>query len=129
MAHPIVRSHGWPLLPEPARGELLRVDWKDVNWETQTFTLRGTKTRGSFRKIDLGQLGISLLKEHRREELEKRLKLGPGVPCGDDEATIFTNLVGNPMDAGGLKRTWKRIVKNAEVGHFRFHDLRHAVAT
>ena len=33
------------------------------------------------------------------------------------------------MDAGGLKRTWKRIVKNAGVGHFRFHDLRHAVAT
>ncbi len=33
------------------------------------------------------------------------------------------------MDAGGLKRTWKRIVKKADVGHVRFHDLRHASAT
>jgi integrase len=33
------------------------------------------------------------------------------------------------VDAGGLKRTWKRIVKNAGTGQFRFHDLLHAVAT
>ena len=100
-----------------------------MNWDAETLTIRGTKTSGQFRKIDLGELGIALLKEHRKNEREKRLKLGPGATGGDDDATIFTNLVGKPMDAGGLKRTWKRIVRNANVGHFRFHDLRHAAAT
>lgn len=33
------------------------------------------------------------------------------------------------MDAGGLKRTWRRVIRDAEVGHVRFHDLRHCSAT
>lgn len=33
------------------------------------------------------------------------------------------------MDAGGLKRTWRRIIRDANVGHVRFHDLRHCSAT
>ena len=33
------------------------------------------------------------------------------------------------MDAGGLKGTWKRIIRHAGVGHVRFHDLRHAGTT
>ncbi len=70
-----------------------------------------------------------LLLSHRLAEREKRLSLGPGANCGANDATIFTNLVGKPMDAAGLKRTWKRILKNAGVGHVRFHDLRHASAT
>ena len=111
------------------QGELLRARWGDIDWQTTTLSIRGTKTEGSFRRIDLGDLGIALLKEHHASELEKRLKLGPGVTCGNPDATVFTNVVGRPMDAVGLKRTWKRIIKNAGVGHFRFHDLRHAVAT
>ena len=43
--------------------------------------------------------------------------------------SAFTNQVGKPMDAGGLKRTWKRVIRDANVGHVRFHDLRHASAT
>jgi integrase len=33
------------------------------------------------------------------------------------------------MDASGLKRTWRRIIRDAGVGNVRFHDLRHASAT
>ena len=103
--------------------------WRGVDWENQRLTIPGTKTKGSARVVDLGDAAVSLLRRHRAAEREKALKLGPGVTCGQDETTIFTNLVGRPMDAGGLKRTWKRIVKNADVGHVRFHDLRHASAT
>lgn len=111
------------------QGELLCLLWRDVNWEQQTLTVRGTKTEGSLRVVDLASLAVALLRDHRRVELEKRLKLGPGATCGDDHATIFTNQVGKAMDAGGLKRTWKRIIRDAGVGHVRFHDLRHASAT
>ena len=103
--------------------------WRDVDWEGRRITVRGTKTASSFRTVDLGDLAMTLLQEHRRHELEKRLSLGPGANCGSDDATIFTNIVGKPMDAGGLKRTWKRIIRDAAVGHVRFHDLRHASAT
>ena len=111
------------------QGELLSLVWRDVDWNAALLTIRGTKTRSSLRTVDLGSVALTLLTEHRLREREKRLKLGPGATCGSDEATIFTNLVGKPMDAGGLKRTWKRILRDAGVGHFRFHDLRHASAT
>ena len=110
-------------------GEVLRFEWRDIDWEARTLVVRGTKTKGSLRRIDLSEEAIQLLREHHRSELEKRLKLGPGATCGDGEATVFTNIVGKPVDAGGLKRTWKRIIRDAKVGHVRFHDLRHAAAT
>jgi integrase len=111
------------------QGELLSARWRDVDSDEQRLTIRGTKTKSSVRVVDLGQQAFALLSEHRLKEREKRLKLGPGATCGSDEATIFTNLVGKPMDAGGLKRTWKRIIRDAGIGHVRFHDLRHASAT
>jgi integrase len=79
--------------------------------------------------VDLGDMTIELLRRQRQEERAKRLMLGPGATCGADDATMFTNQVGKSIDAGGLKRTWKRIVRDAGVGHIRFHDLRHASAT
>jgi integrase len=103
--------------------------WRGVDWENQRLAIPGTKTKGSVRMVDLGDTAIALLRKHRAAEREKALKLGPGVTCGQDDSTIFTNQVGKPMDAGGLKRTWKRIVKKANVERVRFHDLRHASAT
>ncbi len=111
------------------QGEVLSLSWRDIDWQEQRLTVHGTKTQASARVVDLGPLAIDLLARHRKAEKAKRLALGPGTDCGADDATIFTNLVGKPMDAGGLKRTWKRIIRDAKVGHVRFHDLRHASAT
>jgi integrase len=117
------------LLTGARQGELLRLCWSHVDWSAGRLSIPGTKTRGSFRTLDLAEETNSMLHRHRTAEREKALKLGPGATCGQDDATIFTNLIGKPMDAGGLRRTWKRIVKTANVGHVRFHDLRHASAT
>ena len=57
------------------------------------------------RVVDLGNGAIALLRQHRRSDQEKKLRLGPGATCGQDDATIFTNREGRAMDAGGLKRT------------------------
>lgn len=111
------------------QGELLGLRWRDVDWEERRLTVEGTKTAASVRVVDLGIEVMALLAKHRSAEREKRLKLGPGATCGGDDAPIFTNAVGRAVDAGGLKRTWKRIVRDAAVGHVRFHDLRHASAS
>ena len=111
------------------QGELLRLRWRDVDWEERRLAIRGTKTQASARVVDLGPETLALLARWRMAEREKRLKLGPGATCGSDDAPIFTNFVGGTVDAGGLKRTWRRIVRDADVGHVRFHDLRHASAT
>jgi integrase len=111
------------------QGELLRLRWRDVDWERRLLRIAGTKTKSSIRTVDLGDLAIAVLQKQRLAEREKRLKLGPAAACATDESTVFTNLVGKPMDASRLKRSWRGIVREAGVGHVRFHDLRHASAT
>jgi len=111
------------------QGELLRLRWRDIDWENHRMSIMGTKTAASVRVVDLGPEALALLSKRRISEREKRLRLGAGAACGGDDAAIFTNLVGRPVDAGGLKRTWRRIVRDADVGQVRFHDLRHASAT
>ena len=51
------------------QGELLRLLWRDVNWEQQTLTVRGTKTERSLRVIDLAALAVALLRDHRRADV------------------------------------------------------------
>jgi integrase len=111
------------------QGELLHLQWRDVDWQERRLTIPGTKTAASSRVLDVGPVGMALLSRCRSAERAKRLQLGPGATCGSDDATIFTNFVGRAADAGGLKRSWRRIVRDAAVGHVRFHDLRHASAT
>jgi len=111
------------------QGELLRLRWRDIDWIERRLAVDGTKTAASVRAIDLGPEAMALLSRHRNAEREKRLRLGPGTTCGADDAPIFTSAIGGPIDASGLKRTWRRIVRDAGVGHVRFHDLRHASAT
>ncbi len=111
------------------QGELLSLRWRHMDWGERRLTVPGTKTVASAHVVDLGPTAMELLSRQRTTERAKRLKLGPGANCGKDDATIFTNIVGKPVDAGGLKRTWRRIVRDAAVGHVRCHDLRHASAT
>jgi hypothetical protein len=42
---------------------------------------------------------------------------------------IFYNGNGGRIDGGNLRRSFYSSVKQAKIGHFRFHDLRHTFAT
>lgn len=42
---------------------------------------------------------------------------------------MFTTALGTPIGANNLRRAFRRIVAQAEIGSMRFHDLRHTHAT
>jgi integrase len=46
-----------------------------------------------------------------------------------DNGLVFCTSVGTPLIPRNLKRTFYRLVENAEVKRIRFHDLRHSHAT
>lgn len=83
------------------RGEILRIDWKDVNLSKKTLHIPITKN-GSPRTVPLTPRALELL-----VQVEKR------------EGKLF------PLSEEALKLAWKRLVNRAGIQDLHFHDLRH----
>lgn len=87
------------------RGELLGLEWQDIDFEAQTVSVRRTsqytkergiftdttKTRSSQRTMKLPADVFSLLRRYRAEQAQQRLLLGDRWTAGD---RLFTNVDG-----------------------------------
>lgn len=87
---------------------------------------RQPKTRLSRRAVALSPETVRLLNAHRKRQLEARLLAGS---AWHDMGLVFASALGTPLEPGTIRRTWKRVLGRANVGHVRWHDLRHAHAT
>jgi integrase len=122
--------------------EYLGLQWQDINFEagvvtvqrTLTWTHRGTwyfgetKTTRSRRNIPLPVPLLSLLKEHKRQQAEERLKAGASYEKLD---LVFSGKQGQPVMSHNLiVRHFKPILKKAKLPmSLRLYDLRHSCAT
>jgi integrase len=126
-------------------GELLALRWEDVYLEAvkPAVLVRRTLTRGEGgrgwvvggstkssrgRRVRLTQQAASSLKDHRKRQLEERLRLSG---LWQDQGLVFPNETGSPLNPSNLRnRSFKRIKARAGVREdLRFHDLRHTCAT
>ena len=119
------------------RGELLALRWVDVDFEARTIRIERTleftkshgarfkspKTKAGKRTVEVPISSIEVLREHRRAQLELRMRLGMGKPLGD--ALVFCNYKGEPLSGDRATCLWRRAVG----GKWKFHSLRHAHAT
>ncbi len=67
-----------------------------------------------------------MLKQHRVQQLELRLKVGTGWQEHD---LAFCGLHGNYLNPRYILKMFGRVLKEAGLPHLRFHDLRHTAAT
>jgi integrase len=108
-------------------GELLGVQWPDIDWNKSQIYVRRTlqggkfyapKTKTSKRRIDVDQELLLELKKWR-------------LRCPKSESDlVFPNEVGKPMDATNMiKRVWYPTLRRAGLTRDRFHLLRHTNAS
>jgi integrase len=126
-------------------GELLALRWEDVYLEPgkPAISVRRTLTRGENghgwvvgastksgqgRRVRLTRQAASALKDHRKRQLEERLRL---AGLWQDQGLVFPNETGSLFNPSNLRnRSFKRIKTRASVREdLRFHDLRHTCAT
>ncbi len=114
-------------------GELLGLAWRDVDLESRTVEVRRSlsehgsdlwleepKTAKSRRRIDLPRIAVAALRKHRA-------RLG-AVPHG--ERLVFTDSCGGPVRRSNLeRRSFKPLLRRAELPNVTFHALRHTAAT
>ncbi|MBT2481676.1 site-specific integrase [Streptomyces sp. ISL-94] len=122
------------------KGELLGLQWDDVDLSAGTANIRRTlqrtqtgglttlptKTRASERRIALPSEGIHSLKEHREAQEAERQAAAEGWK---DSGLVFTTPAGGPIDPANLNRSFRALLDRAGLRRIRFHDLRHSTAT
>ena len=88
------------------RGELLSLRWENVNLEKRTALLPDTKN-GTSREVPLSSRALEVLRT---------------IPRSLDGKVFKTT-------SEGLKKSFERARKRADMEHFNFHDLRHESIT
>lgn len=110
------------------RGELLGLKWSDLDEPSNVLQIRRTMSEsrvgrieeetknGKGRRIELSQRALEALRSHRNRVEESEYMF----PSTTGTATNSSNL---------LYRSFKPLLKRAELPPIRFHDLRHTCAT
>ena len=111
------------------RGELLALQWDDLNFETgelhicrQVYHVKGSlqitepKTKNSIRTIILSNVMLGVLAEYKKTVNSRWMFPSP----------VIEDMPRNPQS---VYKTVKKILKRSECKNIRFHDLRHTFST
>jgi integrase len=85
------------------------------------------KTKNRRREITLPDIVVDALREHRKAQLELRLKMGLGKLPTD--ALVFAQLDGSPQSPGALSAEWRDEADRIELNEIPLHALRHTHAS
>ena len=119
-------------------GEALGLSWSDVDLDNGRLTIRHAlqrsdkqfvlvepKSDSSRRTVILPAVAISALRRHRAYQEQQCLLAGTSWK-GNDWDLVFTSRVGTPLFERNVLRTFKTILKKADLPDMRIHDLRHS---
>ena len=122
------------------RGEMLGLEWKDVDFENNIISVRRTsnytgrkgvytdttKTRKSQRTLKFPQAIMDMLKEYKAEQDEQALK------CGDkwvDTDRLYTKWNGEPMQNGTPYFWLGEFCEKHDLPFYGLHSFRHLFAS
>jgi integrase len=122
------------------RGEVLGLRWSAVDLDAGVARVVVTlqkprggevqyvapKTDRSRRTISLPPSVVARLRQHRKDQAERRLLLGA---AWSDTGLVCDRGDGEHLDPDGLSNAFSRYAVAAKVPGTRLHDLRHAFAT
>ncbi|HEV2073522.1 MAG TPA: site-specific integrase, partial [Thermomicrobiales bacterium] len=114
--------------------------WEDVDFDQGTIAIRKQlqvingqptftepKSKMSRRTIPLPPTVMDLLRQHRRQQLEERMRAGERWQA--QWGLVFCRSTGTPLDNSNLRKHFKRKLEGAGLPPMRFHDMRHSAAS
>jgi integrase len=124
------------------RGELLALRWQDIDLDGRQPHLRvertleqtkragllfkAPKTKYGRRLVTLPASTVTLLREHRKAQLELRMALGLGKE--PDDTLVFSNWDGSTRSPNGVTKEWTLAMRKAGL-KATLHSLRHTHAS
>ena len=96
------------------QGELFSLRWEKVDLKRKVITIIGTSAKSDqTRHIPLNSEALDTFRQWRKQQPE------PGL--------VFPNANGSAFD--NVKAAWTRLLRDAEITRFRWHDMRHHFAS
>jgi integrase len=92
----------------------------------ERFVLKGPKTIGSRRTIEIPAVAVATLQEQSRKQAEAKEAAGEDW---QDESYVFTSRSGTPLDRGNALHRFQKICKDNALPKIRLYDLRHTHAS
>lgn len=122
------------------RGELLGLEWTDIDFDNQTITIQRslqylpevgvfkdeTKTKSSHRVIKVPSSALESLRQFRT--WQKITFIKNGLPW-DDAGQVFVTQNGTPMHPDTLTSWFRSFIKTTDLPQIHIHSLRHTNAT
>ena len=99
-------------------GELLALKWEDIDFSTAQLHVRRT--------IPLTRTIADELTRWKQQQAQDKQRAGDKYT---DDGFIVTNEFGHYFKQKTFKDYYNRLLKDADIGHFTFHALRHTFAT
>lgn len=97
------------------RGEAFDLRWSDIDFANEVITVRGETAKSSkTRHIPLSPIALNALTTWKLQSPE-----APG--------RVFPAHDGGRLD--NLNKSWRTLLKSAQIEHFRWHDMRHDFAS
>jgi integrase len=88
--------------------------------------LQTPKTKKSVRTLYIEEPLVSMLKNLRKEQLQKHMEVGEAFI---NSGFVFTNDYGNMLYSKTIQDHFKRTIKRNGLPNLHFHCLRHTAAT
>ncbi len=121
-------------------GELMGLEWKDVDWENNVISVRRTsnytvtdgnytdtpKTKSSIRSLKLPQQVFDVLSELRESQLKNKENLGTKWIDSD---RLFVTEIGKPLRRGSPYKWQREFTERHGMRFCDIHSLRHFNAT
>jgi integrase len=114
---PSRRSRGLEPLPQRT--------WAERSAQAE-FRFKPRTKNGRARKVPILEPVLPWLTDHRRHQLELRLR---NASVWEDFGLVFTDERGRPLRQDRVRNNLKRILTKAGLPSIRFHDLRHSTAS
>lgn len=121
------------------RGELLGLRWCDIDFEKNQISIvqnlvfvdgeyifRQPKSESGNRTIEVPSSIVSVLKKHKKRQLEYKLLFGTAYNNND---LVCCKEDGSPHNPGSFSHKFDRFLETNGLRHIRFHDLRHTNAS
>lgn len=103
------------------RGEQFSLEWRDIDFLHNLLTVRAAAAKGAkTRHVPLNAAARDVLQRWQKQQKKA---------TGQKELTgfVFPGKAGNRLD--NISSSWEKLVTDAKLDDFTFHDLRHTFAT